>query len=165
MGVTGRIIIKSFAIVLSVAAVAQLAGCRRQATVNPLPASMPVLLSPPEGEVIPQNQKSTGCPEHATRGYGIAIRFEWSRVPDAASYHLVLQRRGSQYPAVDTTTKENFHEDRRCNSFVIDPNLDGWEWRVTAVRQDGTTIGVSPTRSLRFGPCVLAGGRGCHAAD
>ena len=52
---------------------------------------------------------------------------------------------------------------RRCNSFVADHNLDGWEWTVTAVDAGWNPVASSPVGLFKFAPCRLADGRSCSA--
>lgn len=124
------------------------------------------LLTPDPGAVIPQNDSTLGCPEHPHRGYGLQIHFSWDP-PDSTSgvafYHLFAKKDSVQYPILDGYVTGTEYLDTRCNTFVIDRNLDGWYWHVVAHDSGGTAVAASETRWFSFAPCRLANGQPCTA--
>jgi hypothetical protein len=113
------------------------------------------LISPPAGAAVPQNVESLGCPAHAYRGFGFELRFDWKDASDASgapTYEIVVQARGAPYPAVHELTTESQYARTFCNAFVIDRNLPGWEWRVSARGGNGDLL-WNEVREFRFEPC------------
>ena len=109
---------------------------------------IPTLLGPPPDAVVRQNDSSTGCFPHATRGFGNRIAFDWSN----ASIPLIDQH-GVTSEFVLTS----------CNSFVAPTNRFNWEWRVRTFDSQGRYGAWSPPRRLHFGPCQLGEGTPCYA--
>jgi hypothetical protein len=123
------------------------------------------LISPPAGAAVPQNVQSLGCPAHPYRGYGFALRFDWKDATHARgspSYEIVVEARTAVYAAVQTATTESEWEGTFCNGFVIDRNLNGWEWKVTARAANGDVLWTE-AREFRFEPCRHPGGVPCTA--
>ena len=117
------------------------------------------LLSPEEGAFVPQNDASTGCPAHATRGYGFVIEFAWkaNHEKDVAAYQL-----SSTFFSVDVIVRETSYTYLSCNAFVIDPQLEGWQWRVRALDGQGN-FSEWAQGVFNFTPCRLADGTPCFA--
>jgi hypothetical protein len=116
-----------------------LAGCSGDAgtEVTSRPGTAPSLLTPEPGVPITQNDATTGCPFSDTHGYGFAVRFSWSPVPGAGTYHLRLHHLGSQFPAIDMVVGVTELTVLECNAYVIDANLYDWHWTVAAVSDEG----------------------------
>jgi hypothetical protein len=130
--------------------------------VGPAP---PVLLSPAQDGVIPQNDPSTGCSYETRAGYGFQIAFDWSDVsnPDGvAGYEIFLKQANATVPAIDNTlvTGSSFRF-VRCAAFVTDFNASGWHWQVRTKDSQGTLGAWSAPRALRFAPCRLSNGAAC----
>lgn len=124
------------------------------------------LTTPVANGLIPQNVTGLGCDPHDTRGYGFRIRFEWGTngpEADGAEYHLFAKRSGARYPIVDELVTETTFTETSCNTFVADPNLEDWEWKVRTIAPDGTPGPWSEVRPFHFEPCRLEDGRPCHA--
>lgn len=132
-----------------------------------LAISPPILLAPPNGARIHQNDQTTHCRSDPARGYGFQIPFDWSDSPSIGpvGYELRVQRRGSPLPALDVVLPLFPSEFRwvDCNAFVIDHNLRGWEWGVRVQRFDSTFGNWSAHGSFEFTPCRLPGGQPCFA--
>jgi hypothetical protein len=129
---------------------------------------VPKLLSPLEGALLPQNNASTVCPVHPTRGSGIRITFDWADPRDPhgriAGYVVFAKSRNAVLPIIDNVfTPASEFTDVRCNTFVIDANLSGWEWKVRTVDTDGNLGAFSEARSWTFEPCRLVDGSPCSA--
>lgn len=124
------------------------------------------LAAPAPDVVIAQNDPTTGCTPHATRGYGMRIAFSWSPPTSGATpvlYHLRVQRDGSQYALFDDIVAGSSFTMIGCHAFVIDRNLTGWFWQVTPVAPDGTFGPPSEARPFAFHPCRLTNGQACYA--
>ena len=153
--------------------VVTLTGCGRESgrtmptgSSSQLVLEAPPLLTPQPDAAIPQNDDGIGCPAHEARGYGFEIRFDWgeSRSSEGVvGYDLYVQHRTSVWPMIDQRVTESRHLYRSCNGFVIDENLDNWEWRVRAVDARGHMSEWSEARPFRFEPCRTAPGRRCWA--
>jgi hypothetical protein len=122
------------------------------------------LLSPEEGAFVPQNDASTGCPADPESGYGFVIEFAWKANHDknVDAYQLFVQHPDAIFPLVDVIVRETSYTFLGCNGFVIDPFLEGWQWRVRALDGQGNfsdwAQGV-----FNFTPCRLADGAPCFA--
>ncbi|HEX6008717.1 MAG TPA: hypothetical protein VFZ50_01290 [Actinomycetota bacterium] len=120
------------------------------------------LLSPEEGAVVPQNDPSTGCTPTPNAGFGSVIEFAWraNHLKDIAAYQLFVQHPNATFPLVDAVVNETSFTLLNCGAFVIDPFLNGWQWRVRALDGQGNfsdwAEGV-----FNFAPCRLADGRPC----
>jgi len=128
---------------------------------------IPTLLSPPPEAVVRQNDSSTSCFPHATRGFGSRIAFDWSDVVSSsgvAGYHIILQGANASIPAIDQHVVTSDFEFMNCNGFVIPANRFDWEWRVRTFDLQGRYGAWSPPRRLHFGPCQLGDGTPCYAA-
>lgn len=125
------------------------------------------LVSPADGERFKQNDATLGCPDHAARGYGFHIAFDWKDVAGAATYKIVFWHTGSPIPAVQRVVTASTYAETQCNAFVADQNLDHWAWRVAALGPAGD--GVPPDtlwseeREYGFEPCRLSNGDRCSA--
>jgi hypothetical protein len=133
-------------------------------TALPTPVGI-ALITPPSGATIVQNDPSTGCSPNPTRGYGFVVHFAWTAPPGAGlrEYRLVVQHVGSFNPALDVRVAHPSFTWTACGSFVPDPNLDNWQWHVTALNKDQQVVAVSEPRAIRFLPCRLADGTPCSA--
>lgn len=128
-----------------------------------IPPDALTLIMPIGGTEIRQNDPTISCPAHYDRGYGFQLRFAWTAHPSAVRYRLFAMHRGAVYPILNLTVAGTEYTDRRCNSFVIDRNLDNWEWLVEALDGVGNLIESSAVGQFRFAPCRLANGRPCSA--
>ena len=130
----------------------------------PPPASL-ALIAPAAGANIVQNDPSTGCALDANRGYGFVINFSWvnAQLKGVKRYEPVVQD-GSAPAALDViVTNGTNHRWVVCNGFVIDRNLAGWHWQVTALNNGTKVIAISELRPFSFAPCRLATGAVCSA--
>jgi hypothetical protein len=128
------------------------------------------LSAPAANAVIAQNDSSLaarGCTFDSTHGWGYAIDFSWNAPPNLKGvkrYELVLQR-GTASPMVFDVpgSAATSFTDVACNNFVIDQNLTGWHWQVSALNNGKKVIAISEQRPLEFAPCRLADGSACNA--
>jgi hypothetical protein len=123
--------------------------------------SLPVLQFPPDGAMIVQNDARSGCAFNPFVGYGLFVPFDWQDSTAHAGishYEVFVQRRGSQRPAVDTRATDSHYNDVSCGSYVAEPFLEGWEWRVRAVDRDGRKSEWSPTSRFSYAQCLVDGG-------
>ena len=130
----------------------------------PPPASL-ALITPLANAVIVQNDPSTGCTLDANRGYGTVINFSWvnPHLKGVKRYRLVVQRTGASSAALDVIVTGTSFRWLSCNGFVIDFNLTGWHWQVTALNNGTKVIAISELRPFSFAPCRLATGAVCSA--
>jgi hypothetical protein len=125
------------------------------------------LVSPLSGGRFTQNDASIGCAAHAARGFGFRTVFDWQDVEGAEKYIIRLKQAGAQFPAIDYEVSESRYERTWCNAFVIDLNLDDWNWTVAAIGP--APAGAVPDtlwseqRVYGFDPCRLSDGRSCFA--
>ena len=130
------------------------------------PPTTPTLISPINNATISQNDPTIGCPSHPTRGFGYLVKFDWTDATSPhgiAGYEIFAKARTAQFPIVDTFVVPSEFTRASCNVFVIDPNLEGWEWRVRARDRRGQLGPWSVTGLFRFSPCRLADDRPCNA--
>ena len=130
------------------------------------PPATPTLISPINNATIPQNDPTIGCPSHPTRGFGYLVKFDWTDATSPhgiAGYEIFAKARTAQFPIVDTFVVPSEFTRASCNVFVIDPNLEGQEWRVRARDTRGQLGPWSATGLYTFAPCRLADGRPCNA--
>jgi hypothetical protein len=125
------------------------------------------LVSPGRDAVIAQNVSTIGCTPNPTTGYGNKIEFAWKANHDKeiAGYELLAQHRGSPVPIVSVTLNgadSTSFAYRSCHGFVIDSNLNNWEWSVRAIDDQGQK-GAWTTGNFRFAPCRLENGNACYA--
>ena len=139
-------------------------NCTATFSAQPSGLAAPELLAPINNAAVVQNNPSIGCSLNPDRGYGFEIAFDWTDVAAAVEYDLFATHRGAPLPLVDTQVSDSDHTDTRCGSFVIDSNLDDWDWRVRARDAQGNTGNWSQTATFRFEPCRLAGGASCGSA-
>jgi hypothetical protein len=126
----------------------------------------PTLFAPDSGARIRQNDSTIGCPYHQFRGRGFEIRFDWSdveRPAGTAGYQLFVKKVTAQYPVFDGFVGASELVFTQCNAFVIDRNLEGWEWKVRAVDSTGAPGVWSESRPFSFAPCRHADGASCTA--
>jgi hypothetical protein len=122
------------------------------------------LLSPEAGAFVQQNDASTGCPAHATRGYGFVIEFAWkaNHEKDIAAYQLFAKHPDAILPIVDVIVRETSYTFLSCNAFVSDPFLErGWQWQVRALDGQGNFSDWA-AGLFNFTPCRLADGTPCR---
>jgi hypothetical protein len=125
------------------------------------------LVSPGRDAVIAQNVSTIGCTPNATTGYGFSIKFAWKTNHDKviAGYELLAQHQGSPIPIVSVTLNgadATSFTYRSCNAFVMDSNLNSWEWSVRAVDDQGQK-GAWTAGNFSFARCRLANGTQCYA--
>lgn len=127
------------------------------------------LLSPAEGEVLPQNNASAVCSPHPTRGSGLVIVFDWEESRDpknlVAGYHLYAKNTNALNPIIDRVVGAPPFEYVNCNAFVAGHNLDGWQWTVRTVDVEGERGPASGPVDFSFEPCRLSDGTACFASD
>ncbi len=122
--------------------------------------STPQLLRPIVNQAIPQNDSTIGCSFDPTGGYGFRILFDWT---DSSSdvaiegYEIFAERETATNPIVNTFVIDSQFTLSRCNSFVLDPNLEGWRWRIRARDVSGNFSEWSPFADFRFEPCRVDG--------
>jgi hypothetical protein len=165
-----RNIARAAALAAASVSIAILPGCAKEPPNAPGPQTLHgqvALVSPANGGRFKQNDASLGCSEHAARGYGFRVAFDWQAVDGAAEYQIEFWHKGSQFPAVQRAVSTTEYEETRCNSFVIDSNLDHWAWRVAAIgpARDGAPPEQlwSEEREYGFEPCRLSNGQPCFA--
>ena len=156
---------RTFARTATYAAMFLAAGC--DTPVEPDDTEVVVaLVSPVDGIVVPQNDASIGCEYHPDRGYGFRLTLDWEDAHHATNgqrYEIWVQHSGSAHPLAETFTSGSRYTHLACNAFVIDRNLEDWEWKVRAVRGDGGAGPWSEVRTFRFAPCRLESGVPCNA--
>ncbi len=130
----------------------------------------PTLIAPIHNAVFKQNDPSTGCPLHVTRGFGWHLRFDWT----GSRSQLGIVRYEMQVTHEDRTfsfgnppfgqffVNGSEFVDRRCAAFVADDLLEGWEWRVRAIDSLGNAGPWSETGTFRFEACRLVDGGLCR---
>jgi hypothetical protein len=159
-------------------AVLSLQGCddapsspsRAAPTPAPLVLTRPVLVAPIDDFAIAQNQAETGCVYHGDFGYGFQVAFRWLPSESSrglAGYEVVARHVTAARPIVDTffpspggSTTLTWTS---CRAFVIDSNLDGWEWRVRARDTVGNVSDWSEAGTFRFEPCRIRRRQPCAA--
>ena len=135
------------------------------AEAGPPPPANLTLIAPAPVAIIVQNDPLTGCALDANRGYGFEIDFSWvnAQLKGVKRYELVVQRTGSTLAALDVIVTATSFRFRSCQGFVIDGNLTGWHWQVTALNNGTKVIAISELRPFSFAPCRLATGAVCSA--
>ena len=131
----------------------------------PTPANL-TLTAPGSGATIVQNDPTIGCTLDANRGYGYAIDFSWvnPQLKGVKRYRLVVQH-GSAPAVLDVIVPigTTYRWVPPCGSFVIDSNLTGWHWQVTALNNGTKVIASSEQRPFSFAPCRLVDTTPCNA--
>jgi hypothetical protein len=105
----------------------------------------PTLLSPPRDHVVYQYADAPFCDGQ----YGFQIRYEWTTVPGALSYHIYAIGPNAAGPALSTHVSDTTFTDTSCLSWVGGPNRTGWTWWIAAAMPDGTRL-VSAHRHYDF---------------
>jgi hypothetical protein len=116
-------------------------------------------LSPAPGAQIVQNDPSTGCTAHPTRGYGFQIAFDWTEVPGASQYRVYAKSNTAAIALVDVIVPISQYTFVDCNAFAAAGN--GWSWQVYAF-SNGVWGPPSPPRPFEFLPCRLESGAACE---
>lgn len=106
-------------------------------------STIPELLSPRDGAVL-----DNGC---ASRADGITWEFDWSDVPHAARYHLLVQHLGSSLPVIDTFTASSSYQHAATGAYIIESNRFDWQWKVEA-EVDNAFRGYSPAAAFSVEP-------------
>ena len=137
------------------------------AVAGPSPPPSLTLNLPLSAATVTQNDSATaslGCTFDANRGYGFVIDFSWTapQVKVLKHYELVLQH-GTSTPALDVIVTGTSYRDLACNAFVIDGNLTGWHWQVSALGNGKKVVALSESRPLSFAQCRLASTAPCSA--
>lgn len=127
-------------------------------------AAAVTLNKPVANAVIEQNDPTINCPSNPTHGYGFEIKFRWSATTASNfnHYHLLVQR-GTAPPIMDDDGHNHRFNYLACGAFVIDSNLSGWHWQVTAFDVNGNLLETSELRSFSFAPCRVSGGQACFS--
>lgn len=84
----------------------------------------PRLLTPVADATLPQPQVSEW-------------RFDWTDVPGAKAYEIVVLGSSAIVPLVHTTTRTSDYVWRSRDGYIADHNLLGWSWRVRARNGNG----------------------------
>jgi hypothetical protein len=116
------------------------------------------LLAPSPDRPIPQNVQSLPCPPDPYHGSGYRLVFDWCPVVGATAYRLLMQAPNGVVN-IDVTVSDSTYSETECDTFVIDKNLKGWTWSVTAID------GASAEGTFDFAPCRLEDGTACWAPD
>ncbi len=107
--------------------------------------SAPTLISPPREHVVYQYADAPFCDGQ----YGFQIRYEWTTVPGALSYHIYAIGPNAAGPAVSKHVSDTVFTHTSCGSWVGSQALTGWTWWVAAGMPDGTRL-VSAYRHYDF---------------
>ena len=121
---------------------------------------------PINNAVVQQNDPATGCSLNPTSGYGSRIFFDWtdSTSPNGIQgYQLYFINSRATIPRIDTFVAKSEFIEIECNSFVIDQNLQGFQWRVRAQDNRGNYSDWTPWGTFQYAPCRLANGTACYA--
>ncbi|HZT28326.1 MAG TPA: hypothetical protein VFA33_00475 [Bryobacteraceae bacterium] len=138
-------------------------------TVTPSAAplvSVPTLLAPVNNAVVQQNDPATGCSANPAKGYGWGILFDWTDSTSSNGiqrYEIYVIHSGAPGPGIDTFVTKSEFSQVSCNSFVIDQNLQGWQWRVRAQDTRGNYSDWTPWGAFQYAPCRLKDGTACYA--
>jgi uncharacterized protein YraI len=98
------------------------------------PPTIPVLVYPPNGSTVPQNNN----PKCDAKGYhGIIWFFDWEDSYDPSGiwqYELYVMHRGAKGPLIHTyvTESEYTYDDSSACGYIADKNLSNWTWKVRA---------------------------------
>lgn len=120
----------------------------------------PALLAPVLGAAIPQNSPAIGCPWNSSSGFGFQTVFRWTESASSkgiADYQFVVSNAkiNPDGPVVDTFVSSPAVKLTFCNAFVVDAELQGWEWRVRARDTLGAFGPWSETGRFQFAPCRI----------
>jgi len=130
-----------------------------------LGACAPRLLSPAEATLLPQNNASSECTLHPTRGYGLKIIFDWTPPRDprntVTGYQLFAKNVDAPLPIIDAVVGTPPYVYVNCNAFV-DAFLLGWQWMVRARDSSGNFGPWTPAVNFGFQPCRLQDGSPCR---
>jgi hypothetical protein len=104
--------------------------------------TIPLLVAPAQGAIL-----DNGCYNQQDL---ITWDFEWSAVPGATRYHLLVQGANAEYPVIDTIATATTYRSSHI-AYIVDRNRTGWQWRVQA-EVNGAFRPYSPTRSFDVEP-------------
>ncbi len=148
-----------YAVIALLSLLGMVGGCVPSTpSTTPFVLTPPSLIEPENNAVITQNDPTIGCSSIPQRGYGFSIIFNWAGSQAStgiAGYHLYVKNTTAIYPMIDRVVAQPPYISKNCNSFVIDRNLHGWEWRVRAVDGRGSYSEWSETRGFTFAPCRI----------
>jgi hypothetical protein len=145
------------------------AGCdsaTRPTPIQPTPApfvlTRPAAVAPAGGATVRQNQPETGCPFRPGIGYGILTTLVWAPSQSSrgiAGYEVYAHNVTAANPVVDQFVEGASTTFARasCATYVVDRNLEGWQWRVRARDVDGNLSDWSEVASFRYEPCRVDG--------
>jgi hypothetical protein len=138
-------------------------GCGGGTPTSPTAASTssstPTLISPINGGYVQQNDPATNCRYDPVYGYGFQVTFEWGAVNGATAYQIQLMGPYASVAALDARTTTTRYMHRACG-FVAGTE-QGWQWKVRAIRPDGSEGTWSAPFYLNFTPCQLSNGLRC----
>jgi hypothetical protein len=83
----------------------------------------------------------------------------------AAGYEVYVTKADAPSPVLDTAVTGTDYTDTKCNTFVGDPDLNGWQWRVRAKDALGQFTDWSGWSTFQFGPCRLSDGTSCRVPN
>lgn len=83
---------------------------------------------------------------------GTTWTFQWSPVPGADTYHLLVYHPGAQNPLINASDLKNpVYQYNQATSYIVDRNRLGWRWRVRA-RVNGVWQGWSAEQAFDVEP-------------
>jgi len=143
-----------------------LAFCGSSSTA-PTPSLTPIAVSPNHNIAIPQNNVATGCPLPAadpSAGFGYEIQFEWAPPSTSnrmVSYEIFATKNDAPIPVLDKVVAAGDYTFTQCDAYVVDRNLQGWQWRVRGQDAQGQFTDWSPWAMFQFSQCRLSDGTPC----
>jgi hypothetical protein len=105
--------------------------------------TIPELLSPAAGATL-----DNGCNSAQD---DMVWDFDWSDVPNAAKFHLIVRKKDAVSPVIDVITNESFYHGVSSGGYVFDRNRYEWEWKVQA-EVDGRFGAFSKVRKFDIEP-------------
>jgi hypothetical protein len=130
-------------------------GCGSSPIVPTSTATLtPVAISPNNNTTITQNNPASGC-ANTSVGFGYVIQFVW--MPPTVSngvvaYEVFAHKSDAPIPILDTTATGTSYTFTACEAYVVQRNLQGWQWRVRAQDAQGRFTDWSPWATFQFGP-------------
>jgi hypothetical protein len=104
--------------------------------------SAPSLVSPNDNSVM-----DNGCSKYAN---SMQWYFDWSDVPGATQYNLVVYRTGSPSSFIDISTPSSYYTYSNSNFYVTD--LYNWKWKVRAAKNGSFWSDWSAERNFSVEP-------------